>query len=48
MKKRIVLVLIISGFAVASAFAGGDINCIQHQGDVGQGSVVQNQIQVNQ
>ena len=47
MKKKIVLVLVIMGFAAASAFAGGDKNCIRHQGDNGQGSVVQHQIRNN-
>ena len=48
MKKRIMLILVFAGFVAASAFAGGDKNCIRHQGDNGQGSVVQNQIRVNQ
>ena len=48
MKKRIMLILVIVGFVAASAFAGGDKNCIRHQGDIGEGSVVQNQYQVNQ
>ena len=48
MKKRIILVLVIAGFVAASAFAGGDKNCIRHQGDNGQGSVVQNQYRENQ
>ena len=47
MKKRIVLVLAILGFVVGAACAGGDQNQIRHQGDIGQGSVVQNQICVN-
>ena len=35
MKKVVVLVVVILGFVVSAAFAGGDKNCIQHRGDKG-------------
>lgn len=48
MMKKMVLVLAILGFVVGAAFAGGDQNCNQHRGDIGQGAVEQHQIRVNQ
>lgn len=44
MKKKLLLIAIIAGFAAAVAFAGGDKNCIRHQGDNGQGEVIQHQV----
>ena len=44
MKKRIVLVLIISGLVAVSAFAAGGKNCIQYHGDIGEGPVIQHQV----
>ena len=46
MKKVTILVLVLFGFLAAAAFAGGDKNCLRHQGDIGQGAVEQHQIQV--
>ena len=45
--KKLIIALGLLVFAISSVFAGGDKNCIRHLGDIGQGSVVQNQVQVN-
>jgi hypothetical protein len=47
MKKTILVLAILCATAVA-AFAVGDKNCNRHQGDIGQGSVLQYQIRTNQ
>jgi len=47
MKKIALIAVLIFGCLAATVYAGGDKNCIRHQGDNGQGSVVQHQVKVN-
>lgn len=51
MKKAVLFVLSLAfvfSLSVSIASAGGDNNCYRHQGEMGQGSVIQNQERINQ
>jgi len=41
------LFAMVFGFGTAVTFAGGGQNTVQNCGDIGEGEVVQNQVQVN-